>query len=262
MSANRFVCCLKYGTLYSADYVNVLYNAARKAMHGPFRFLCLTDCAEGLLPEIEALPIPNLGLSSQDWFVGGVWPKLGIYDQYFHGLKGRMLFIDLDMMIISDLNSFFDLPGQFVGIDAGPGWGRPNMNVTPELGSALVAFDIGSLGHLVEKFQNEKVEIMRRFRTEQAYTESELNDIDFWPEGWVISFKRSCRRPVLVDFFLEPKPPSPTAKVLAFHGIPRPIDLIGQGRIFWDRFPHFGYGKVSWMVNYWHENGGGVLSDQ
>jgi hypothetical protein len=58
VTAERFICCLKYGTLYPADYVNVLFNAARKAMRGPFRFICLTDRAEGLLPGIEVLPIP------------------------------------------------------------------------------------------------------------------------------------------------------------------------------------------------------------
>jgi hypothetical protein len=47
--------------------------------------------------------------------------------------------------------------------------------------------------------------------------------------------------------------------VLAFHGTPRPVDLIGQGKTFWDRFPHLGHGPVGWMVDYWRDNGGGRL---
>jgi hypothetical protein len=261
MSVERFICCLKYGTAYPTDYVNVLFNAARKAMHGPFRFICLTDRPEGLVPGIEALPIPDLGLQPQEWFVGGVWPKLGIYDRHFHGLKGRMLFIDLDMVVLRDLDAFFDMPGPFIGIDAGPAWGRPASKAPPQLGSGIVAFDIGAHGRLAERFRSEKALIMGRYRTEQAFTEAELGDISFWPDGWVISFKRFLRQPLLLDLVREPRRPPRTAKVLAFHGTPRPADLIGQGRAFWDRFPHLGHGPVSWMVDYWRDNGGGRLQE-
>lgn len=259
MASDRFICCLKYGTAYPADYANVLYNAARAAMRGPFRFLCLTDRPEGLDPGIEVLPIPDVGLAPKEWFVGGVWPKLGIYDRHFHGLRGRIVFVDLDMVILRDLDAFFDVPGTLVGIDGGPRWGRPSVTAKPELCSALVAYDIGALGHLAERFRAERAQIMARFRTEQAYTEAMVEDLSFWPDDWVISFKRSLRRPVLIDLFREPARPPVTAKVLAFHGKPRPADLIAPKSLFWDRFPHLGHGPVSWMVDYWRSNGGGTL---
>ncbi len=44
---DRVVICMKWGTLYSADYVNVLYNAVRAHLEGPFRFVCLTDDPRG-----------------------------------------------------------------------------------------------------------------------------------------------------------------------------------------------------------------------
>lgn len=254
--ADRFIGCLKYGTAYPADYVNVLYHAARKAMRGPYRFVCFTDDAEGLAEGVEALPIPDLGLAPEEWYVGGVWPKLGIYDRHLHGLRGRMVFVDLDMVILSDLDAFFDVPGVYVGIDAGPAWGRPAIRARPELGSALVAFDIGALGDVADRFRAERRQIMARYRTEQAFTAAMLDGIGYWPEGWVISFKRTLRQPPVLDLFLEPRRPPDTAKVLAFHGRPRPADLIGLGRRHWDRFPHMGHGTVSWMVDYWRENGG------
>ncbi len=259
MAAERIICSLKYGTRYPADYVNVLYNACRKAMHGSFRFICLTDRAEGLLPGIEVLAIPDVGLTPDEWYVGGIWPKLGIYDRHFHGLQGRVVFVDLDMVVLRDLDAFFDMPGTYIGIDGGPRWGRPDVQAAPQLCSALIAFDAGSLGHLAERFRAEKQAIMQHFRNEQAYTEAELGKIDYWPEGWVISFKRALRQPLLVDLVKEPCLPPSSAKVLAFHGTPRPIDLIGHGRHFWDRFPHMGHGAVSWMVDYWRDNGGGRI---
>lgn len=41
MTVNRTVLCMKWGKLYSADYVNVLFNACRQHLAGDFRFLCL-----------------------------------------------------------------------------------------------------------------------------------------------------------------------------------------------------------------------------
>ncbi len=254
--ADRIVLCMKYGTLYPVDYVNVLYNATRRAMREPFRFVCLTDRPEGLIDGIEPMTIPDIGLEPAEWRVGGVWPKISLYDSYFHGLTGRCLFIDLDMVILGGLDDFFDMPGAFIGIDAGPGWGRPGATQAPELCSALISFDIGALSHLADRFRADKNTIMGSFRTEQAYIEASLPDIRYWPEGWVISFKRSLRRPLGIDLFVPPKTPPASAKVLAFHGQPRPIELMGGGKRFWDRFPHMGNGAVPWMTDYWRKNGG------
>ena len=257
--AERIIMCMKYGTLYPADYVNVLYNATRRAMRQPFRFICLTDNADGLVNGIEAMAIPDIGLEPAEWRVGGVWPKIAIYDRHLHGLQGRCLFIDIDMVVLRGLDDFFERTSPFTGIDAGPAWGRPGASAPPELGSALISFDIGSLSHLADRFRAEKQMIMKSYRTEQAYTEASLPGIDFWPDGWVISFKRLLRRPLGIDLFLPPRTPPETARVLAFHGTPRPIDLLGDGKRFWDRFPHMGNGPVSWMTDYWYDNGGRQL---
>ena len=39
----RVVLCMKWGKTYSADYVNVLYNAVMKHVTAPVRFVCLTN---------------------------------------------------------------------------------------------------------------------------------------------------------------------------------------------------------------------------
>ena len=100
---------------------------------------------------------------------------------------------------------------------------------------------------------------MSSFRTEQAYAATQIKNIDFWPEGWVLSFKRSLRQPLFVDLFVHPKEPPSTAKMVAFHGTPRPRDLLPGGPSFWDRFPHLGHGPVPWMCDYWERNGGDSL---
>lgn len=255
---DRFVVSMKYGTAYPSAYVNVLYRAVRRAMRGPFRFVCLTDDPRALLPDIESYPIPDIGLLPHEWFIGGVWPKISLFDSAMNGLRGRALFIDLDMVILRDIDDFFDIDSPFVGLNAGPGWGREGFK--PEFGSAIFSFDLGSMGYISDYFRNHKSKIINSFRTEQAFAASMIPQIDYWPRGWVLSFKRSLRQPLFIDLFKSPKTPPSTAKVIAFHGKPRPRDLIGEGPRFWDRFPHMGHGVVGWMMDYWVDNGG-VMSD-
>ena len=65
------VICMKWGTLYSADYVNVLFAACRRHTKTTFRFVCFTDDPLGVNPEIETFPIPEIGCSARIWGPGG-----------------------------------------------------------------------------------------------------------------------------------------------------------------------------------------------
>ena len=69
---------------------------------------------------------------------------------------------------------------------------------------------------------------------------------------------RWLRRPIGLDLVLSPKAPPESAKIVAFHGDPRPIKLIPERAGFWDRFPHMGHGQVGWVRDYWVNNGGTV----
>lgn len=248
---------MKWGTVFPADYVNVLFSACRAALTGPFRFVCLTDDARGLRPEVEALPIPDIGLTQAEWRAPGVWPKLALYLPDLHGLTGRCLFIDLDMMVLGGLDEMFAQPGGFITTDMGQGWrpgGRPGAPKEP--GTCVFAFDFGAEPQILDAFLADKAGAMRRFQNEQDFAGAHARSMAFWPEGWVISFKRHLRRPIGADLFLAPKAPPPGTRILAFHGRPRPIDLIPARAGFWDRFPHLGHGQVRFVRDYWVRHGG------
>jgi len=133
---------MKWGSLSSSEYVNVLYNAVRANMTGDFRFVCLTDDDSGFVGGKESLPIPDIGCSPQMWR-HGTWPKSSVFLADLHGLTGRALFVDLDTFICGDLSQFVDHPASFIGIDVGDNW-RPNREAKPEnelLGTGLFAFN-------------------------------------------------------------------------------------------------------------------------
>jgi len=54
------VICIKWGDLYSSDYVNKLYAMVERNITRDHRFVCLTDDTTGLKSEIETTPIPEI----------------------------------------------------------------------------------------------------------------------------------------------------------------------------------------------------------
>ncbi|PTV93785.1 hypothetical protein C8J27_11266 [Rhodobacter aestuarii] len=250
----RVVLCMKWGTLYGPEYVNVLYNACRANLTGPFRFVCLTDDAAGLVADIEVFPIPEIGLAPDHWR-GGAWPKISVFCEDLYGLKGRALFIDLDMVIWGELDQFFEYGTGLVAIDSAPWRYR---DAPPQTMSSIFAFDLGKMGWLVDWLRADREHYISKYGIEQRYLHGEVPQIGYWPQDWIKSYKYHLRRPLLVDRLMGPAKPHPSLKVLCFHGKPRPIDLIHPPKGNWDRFPHYGRGQVPWMAEYWARYGGTV----
>ena len=46
------VVCIKWGNKFGADYVNSLYRMVEKNLTIPHRFVCFTDNAEGIDPNL------------------------------------------------------------------------------------------------------------------------------------------------------------------------------------------------------------------
>lgn len=258
----RVVLCMKWGTLFGPDYVNVLYSACQAHISGPFRFVCLTDDATGLSSGVETFPIPDIGCSTEMWF-NGAWPKLAVFAKDLYGLTGRALFIDMDTVVTGNLDRFFDHDAPLIGIDTGKNWHRggvpgPAGKHPPLLGTGVFAFTLGAESQILERFQTDPAAAFAADKIEQVWVQAHAHSVAYWPAEWVISFKRWLRRPIGLDLLRAPKAPPPEAGVVAFHGDPRPITLIRKGLRRWDSLPHLGYGQVGWMAEYWQKHGGTI----
>jgi hypothetical protein len=163
----------------------------------------------------------------------------------------RALVIDLDMMILGPLNAFFEAKGGIVLLDTGHDWRALDM-VQPSTG--VFAFTLGEQQQILAAFLADPSGAMARFRNEQDFVSAHATDASLWPTGAVLSFKRHCVRRFGRDLICNPRPPAPGTSILAFHGDPRPVDLLRGG--LWGRAPHLGRGPVSWVRDYWIEHGG------
>ena len=234
------ILCLKWGTRYGADYVNYLYRGVKAHLHRPFRFVCVTDDPSGLVDGIDAQPFPP----RPDWYKDNAryrgWPqiyaKLLVFEKGFANLEGPTLFLDIDQIIVGDLDRFFDYRlGEFCIIRNWIELRKRLFRGLPKIGnSSCFRFDAGEKSdYIFQQFKRE-VEVAMdpaHYRTEQAYMTHAvgLENVNWWPKDWVVSFKRACQWPWPLNHFLTPRLPK-KASILCFHGKPDPLDAINGYR--------------------------------
>ena len=90
------IVCLKWGTAYSADYVNRLHSMVKRHLHVPFQMYCFTDDAAGINSEITVKPILD-----NRWIKW--WNKIPLLSPDIDLPDNPCLFFDLDVVIYNDI---------------------------------------------------------------------------------------------------------------------------------------------------------------
>lgn len=112
---------IKWGTKYSSNYPNRVYNECKKFCSFDFNFYCVTDDPVGLDENIIALPMPthsNLNfynyISAHLLGLTKLWdrPKLYLFKDFNDTFKGTNIFLDLDVQVIADLKFLTTLPAE------------------------------------------------------------------------------------------------------------------------------------------------------
>ena len=237
------VICMKWGDKFPPDYVNRLYGMVSRNLSRPFRLICFTENGEGIRPEVEIQPLPELDIP-QDLPERG-WRKISVFAKGFGGLSGPTLFLDLDVVIVDSLDDFFTHPGDFlIAHDKS----NPNHR---EGNSSVFRYEIGQYPEILENFTQNFERIRGEVRHEQAYLSREmdrLGKLEFWPDEWVPSFKYRCAPSWIKSWFQAPSVPE-HAKVILFHGLPNPPEAIRGISGKWYRHIQ----PSPWIEDYWRE---------
>jgi FkbM family methyltransferase len=99
------VVCVKWGTEFGPEYVNILAHRVRANLPEGFqgKFICFTDDATGLDEGIEVRPLPG--------HLSGWWNKLYLFGAFNEG--ERVLYFDLDTLIVGPLDDIAKYDGHF-----------------------------------------------------------------------------------------------------------------------------------------------------
>jgi hypothetical protein len=205
------VICMKWGDRYGPEWVNRLYGMVARNTTWNVRFVCFTDDATGIRPEVECQPLPEVRFDPK---MGKYWPKLGMMQAGLGGLQGLTLFLDLDIVLIDSIDELLTHPGRFLIIRE---W------KDPELGfgnSSVVRYVIGAEANVLDRFYATPPEVILRDydNKEQNFLTKAVDEVAFWPEAWCVPFPLACLPANRVlRFFSTPVKPK-GGKILVFYG--------------------------------------------
>jgi hypothetical protein len=213
--------CIKWGTAYGCMDVNILYSMVARNITGAFKVHCFTDDAEGVRPEVNCLPLPQLGCEIPP-DVPGKWPKIALWGRDLFGLHGMALFIDLDSVIVDNIDCYFEYGSPDDVITA-----RNWLNLLRRSAQTSVfRFRIGCHSYMLENLQADPATISRKYQYEQNYvTHNVRGGVKYWPEKWTRHFRVHCMGSTLQRYLRPPILPK-GAKIITFPGLPGPSDAV------------------------------------
>ncbi len=247
------VICIKWGKAFGPEYVNRLYSGTRRNLLRDIRFLCMTEDARGLHPDIEVLGLPDepfraemdaaLAVANRQ----GAMRKVSLFRQgVIPDLDGPVLGFDLDVVITGALDEMLDVaPGK---VAMRHDWverrkGRPTGH------GSVFRYDPARHGYLYDDLAAAPyAEVEKARGSEQRYTSHKAmdrGDFAYLPEAWVVSFKHDCLPAWPANHWAEPRLPE-AAKVVCFHGRPKMPEAVAGYR-HWLR----GCRPCGWLKEHW-----------
>jgi hypothetical protein len=207
---------LKTGGEYDYKYVNNIVKGIKKNTTVPHRIVCLTDNSDGFSSDIDA----TIQFEHN-------WPKWwGKIELFRPGLfSGQVLFMDLDTFIVGNIDSILNYSGEFCAI-------RDFYNLD-HMASGLMSWHGDRVNKIYDEFVKNPTHLMavnnvsgdgaiiRKYKPSIAYFQ------DIYPND-VVSYKVHCVNQKEVVL------PS-TAKIVCFHGNPRPHTINNNFSKYWEQ---------------------------
>lgn len=203
------VCCVKWGTKFGPEYVNRLFAGVTRHLAIPFEFVCFTDDAAGIRPEVRTEP-PLCDYPRQ-------WGKLGLFRPAIPAIRTeRLLYFDLACVIVGDLAPAAEFPGDFAICRDWPPEIRPDDG---SYASGAFLLRVGARPAVWERFD------MAHPPTwgDQAWIYRVAPGAALFPYDWSPSYK--------LRGLAAGCPPG--AKWIMFHGRPKPHEVGGWIREHW-----------------------------
>jgi len=178
---------------YTVEYVTRLRAMVERWIDRPFTFVCLTDRPELLPADIEAIPVQKLAGFAP-------WTKLELFNPA-RAWPGRVLYLDLDSLIVAPLAPIIDWPASFA-ITADPpkpgqrtkdGYGHA---IVRRFNSSVMVWDGGTQSDLYTEWTPG---IVHRLSGDQDYIANQRSDAATMPRAWFPRISEEVRPPWSAD---------------------------------------------------------------
>ena len=229
------VVCLKWGSKYSADYVNKLYSSILRNTSLSIKFHCFTEDRAGLNSNITVHSLPYSNIES--W-----WNKLYLFSDKIDIPVGETIFyIDLDTLVTSNIDDLLNVSVEKIvvlrdflkGLAATAG----------DMGSGLMAWKHGEYTDVWTRFISDPASAIKQVEPhgDQHWIDLCIKDRNYWQDLYpnrVVSFKVHCLSGL-------PK----AASIVCYHGRPSiPESVTYRGKLW-----KFDITPQPWVLDYWRE---------
>lgn len=212
------VICLKWGSKYSSEYVNKLFNSVKRNCKKEINFFCLTEDKRGLDKKIKII---DLNEKCKNAKLEGWWIKPSIFE--LKELEGQTVFLDLDVVIVSSIDFLFtnndDSSFYYIQDFYYP---HHHANGVDRINSSVMVFNNKFHFGISEYFFNNLDYCSsRNFDGDQDFISEYIKDNFHCKrinDEFVWSYKRGYER----DFFKQIKGIPKNGKICIFHGNPNP----------------------------------------
>jgi hypothetical protein len=217
------VLCVKFGSKYGPEYVEKLRNMVSRHLSIPYEFVCLTD-HQHPIEGVKSIIRPNEG------YPKGWWHKVHMFDPSL-GLKGRVLYMDLDVIIHSNINRLvIGQEKRFMGIRDFNRKFNPNWNI---LNSSVMSWPAGLHPDIFTTFKTDPRKAQRLHGDQDWIWQVAKSRITFWPDRWILSYKWEVRdRSEILYSGTQRKfksvrnaPIPRDCSICVFHGDPNPHEI-------------------------------------
>ena len=251
------IVCMKWGKKYGPEYVNRLYDMIKRNISRPFRLVCYTDSADGIIPEVEVHDLPPFNPVTRKGNIMGAYRKKTLCRADLEGFETgeRFLFLDLDVVIMDNIDEMFDYKPEKDFVIC-YNWTRGKGKIG---NSSVTMIRVGPLQYLVDDLEKDFDRYRDKYKTaSQEYMSAKViekyGELTFWPDAWCKSFQLHSMPKKWQRLFKSPAPPPQGTQILIFHGAVNPPDAIKgiwPGKVpFWKKW----YKTVKptpWLENYW-----------
>lgn len=210
---------------YSAHHVNVLAAMVARHYKKPHRFVCITDDPTGI--ECETMTLWDDFSTMQNacgQHLPSCYRRLKLFSKAVSSqFGGRIVSLDLDVVILDDLSPLWDQPHDFMG------WRVVGINHPVVYNGSMFMFRAGKHTELWNKFDPtvspDETKLYGYFGSDQAWISYKIaGSAPGWTQAeGVYSYPREQRRRDI----------RPGTRMVIFHGKRKPWDALTQAEAPW-----------------------------
>lgn len=169
---------------FTPEYVHRLHAMSRRWIARPFRFVCLTDQPEAMGDGIEAiriaLPHDERGEPLKGW-----WAKIALFSP-LHDLGERVLYLDLDTLIVDAVDEIVDYPADFALVPDGAPHFKPKggLAVVKAFNSSVMVWTRGDAETLWPLWHDWSPAVAKVFHGDQDWIGHKMPDAAKMPLSW------------------------------------------------------------------------------